>query len=169
MTPNPLPNSVPAGTPPILLEEHRLINIAREIAMDILPLEEVLRINGINAEKWAELGENPRFQGILDAEIADFRSALKTSDRVKLKAAAAVEEWLPELYARINDPREPLNAKIEGAKLLAKLGGVGEKLTTDSNNDRITITINMGAKEPIVVSAINTNVIDGAATEIVDS
>ena len=141
--------------------EKELISIAREIAIDILPLEKVLEINSISPEEWADLQRNTRFMQLLEGEIAAFRGALNTSDRVKMKSAAAIEEWLPELYARINDPKEPLNAKIEGAKLLARLGGVGEKAIDASSGERVSITINMGNSAPVSVSAVTTKVIDG--------
>lgn len=141
-----------------------LVKLAREIAMDIQPFETILKLYSIDAETWARLRENPRFQAVLASEVETWQSALNIHERVKAKAAAMFEEWLPELNNRLHDQEEALPAKVEAGKLLAKIAdmeparglpGVG------GGGERFTVTINLGADvAPIKIEKENPKVIE---------
>ena len=60
----------------------------------------------------------PRFQALLETETAQWNGALNTQERVKIKASAMIEEWLPEAHERMHDRGESLNAKTELGKLI---------------------------------------------------
>lgn len=128
-------------------DETKLIRLARDIAVDMQPVDVLLDAYGISPDQFAQIATNQRFIDLLTAERTAWLSALNTHERVKLKAGALVEEWLPELYARMNDPKEPLNAKVEAGKLAARLAGMG--LTTANveggGGERFSININLGA------------------------
>ena len=85
-----------------------------------------------------------------------------------------LEEWLPELYARMNDPRENLLAKIKGGELIARLAEMGQRNAGDNAGmvDRVSITINLGADKKLEFNkALPPKVIDNeefAPTEDVD-
>jgi hypothetical protein len=122
-----------------------LLKLAREIAQDIHELDDILAHHNINQANWEQLQQNPRFISYLESETASWNAALNTQERVRIKAAAAVEEWLPELYARVHDAGENLSAKVEAGKLLRDLagfskGGVGMEAT----GERFSVTINLG-------------------------
>lgn len=122
-----------------------LVKLAREIAMDIQPLETILKQHGISPEKWEELQRNGKFQILLTSESEAWGTALNTHERVKLKAAAMLEEWLPELNNRLHDPDEALPAKIEGGKMIAKIAGMGAPGQVEgAGPERFTVTINLG-------------------------
>jgi hypothetical protein len=147
-------------------EDVTLLKLAREIAMEIFPLDAILKNNQIDLEKWQNIQDTPRFQNYLDSELQAWSSALNTHDRVKLKSAALVEEWLPELYARLHDRGESLSAKIEGGKLARDLAGMGGKITHgDGSGERFTVTINLGADNQLKFENTAT-VIDATATEL---
>lgn len=122
-----------------------LVKLAREIAMDIYPLETILKQYSITPEKWDELQLNGKFKILLESECAAWSTALNTHERVKLKAAAMMEEWLPELNNRMHDPDENLPAKIEAGKMLSKIAGMGLPGQVEgSTPERFTVTINLG-------------------------
>lgn len=123
-----------------------LVQVAREIAMNIQSIETILEAHQINNETWNKIKVTPRFNQILEAESAAWNSAINTHERVKLKSAALVEDWLPEAYARMNDPTENLNSKTELGKLVARLAGMGlsNANITDGSGERFSITINLG-------------------------
>lgn len=129
------------------LNDSKLVSLAREIAMDIAPLETILEGASITPEQWEIISQSGRFKSLLAAEAEAWNTALNTHERVKLKAAAMMEEWLPELNSRLHDRGENLTAKIEGGKLLAKIASVGERVMGDGDGggERFSVTINLGA------------------------
>lgn len=122
-----------------------ILRLAREVAMDIHPIRDVLKAHSVSEEQWQEIQNTSRFQHYLSEARAQWETALNTAERVKVKAMAILEEWLVELDARIHDPKENLTAKLEGGKLLAKLGGLGEKeLNNAMLGERFKLVINIG-------------------------
>ncbi|TXH19342.1 MAG: hypothetical protein E6R03_00615 [Hyphomicrobiaceae bacterium] len=123
----------------------QLVKLAREIAMDILPLETILKNHAISNDRWEELQRNGKFKFLLESECEAWNTALNTHERVKLKAAAMIEEWLPELNNRLHDHDEALPAKIEGAKMLTRVAGMGLPGQVEGGTpERFTVTINLG-------------------------
>jgi hypothetical protein len=134
-----------ATTPPRITEV-TLLKLAREIAVDIQPLETILEVHQIPFETWLEIKQSGRFLQLLNEAAEAWNTALNAQERVKLKAAAMLEEWLPELNNRMHDRNESLPAKIEGAKLVAKIAGVGERAAIEGSvGERFSVTINLGS------------------------
>lgn len=126
--------------------EIEMVKLAREIALGIQPLAEILDRHGVDDTKWAKLVKSKRFSEILTSEIQAWESATNTSSRVKVKAGTMLEEWLPELYARMQDKSEPLMAKIKAGELISRLAGFGEAAAKVIDPaDRVSITINLGS------------------------
>lgn len=123
-----------------------LVKLARELAMEIHPLEDILKAHQIEPELWGIIQENHRFQALLDTETAQWNGALNTSERVKIKAAALIEEWLPEANMRVHDKHEPLSAKTDLAKLIRDLAGFSRSgMSVENGGERFSVTINLGA------------------------
>jgi len=142
--------ALPADYPTIpvgVYDDIKLVKLAREIAMGIKDLPDVLFDNSLTQLEFESIQRLPHFNKMLAAEIAAWGSATNTSERVKLKAGAMIEEYLPELYARLNDRDEPLMGKIKAMELISKMAGYG---TTDipqegKPGDRVHVIINLGA------------------------
>jgi hypothetical protein len=128
------------SVPPVIL-----LKIAREIAADIRPVEDILKLHGISDEQWEHLQTEPRFLNLLRSAVIEWQAVGNTADRVRVKTLAFTEEALPELYARLHDPKEPLSAKVELFKTIAKIGGVGERAGDAGGGQRMIVTINLGA------------------------
>jgi hypothetical protein len=126
--------------------EVTLLKLAREIAMDIQPLDTILEAHQITRDQWESISKTPHFLRLLGSEAETWNTALNTHERVKLKAAAMIEEWLPELNNRMHDKLEGLPAKIEGGKLLTKIAGMGERVIGSEGvaGERFVVTINLG-------------------------
>lgn len=131
-----------------------MVKLAREIAMDIQPIEAILKHYEIDQKRWDELLRNSRFKALLASESEAWNAALNTHERVKLKAAAMLEEWLPELNNRLHDRQENLPAKIEGGKILKSIAGFdGRQADVGLGGEKFTVTINLGAATaPIEIS-----------------
>lgn len=149
-----MPKTVtPAGNPPSVslvaatqnLGDTDLLRLAREIAMDVRPIEQILEIMEISEDRFDEIRAIPRFQSYLKAALEEWNSATNTSERVKIKSLAFVEEALPEFYARAHDPKESLLHKTEVLKTIARFAGLGAQVQHGSVGEKMTVTINLGA------------------------
>lgn len=96
--------------------------LAREIAMDIFEIKDLLRVHQLTDEEWMQIQENPRFKLMLADMMREWNATTSTIDRVRIKAATGVESVI-EIYIRaIADPTIPLNQRVEAGKFLARLG-----------------------------------------------
>lgn len=139
-----------------------MLKLAREIAMDIQPIEDILKHHQVTDGQWEEIQQNPRFKNYLRGAVEEWQSATNTSERVKLKSMAFVEEALPEFFARAHDPKEPLAAKTEVLKTIAKFAGVGGSVDGALTGEKMIVTINLGADQQLRIERdVTPQVIDG--------
>lgn len=138
-----------------------LVQLSREIAMDIHPLETILANHEIAQTRWEEIRRMPRFEQLLRAQVEEWNSALNTAERVKLKALSCVEEAMPEFFARMHDPKEALPAKVRALEVFGNLAGLGKGVVAGGGGgEKFSVTINLGADQQIKVSA--PAIIDGS-------
>jgi hypothetical protein len=133
----PPPSVIPAGaasartdvarvTPPLdFSAESRLIRLARELAMEMRSVDQILADYGVGPPEWERLQRSPWFQQTMTAEMAQWNAAGSTHDRVRVKSAVLVEEYLVEANARLRDPEETLSSKVELFKTLARIANLG--------------------------------------------
>ena len=128
-------------------EDAFLVSLAREVAINIRPIEDVLKVYGLSFAQWDALKDTQRFNDLVDQHLVEWESAKNTHERTKVKAAVMVESWLPEAWARMHDQTETLNSKTELAKLVTRIAGMGLDRTLDAGagGEKITVTINLGA------------------------
>lgn len=137
------------------------LKLAREIAMDMRPLDDILSANGIEQPRWDDIRNAPSFQKLLQSEIEAWESATNTPERVRLKSMAFVEEALPEFFARAHDPKEPLSSKIEVLKTVSKFAGMGGPAEGVAAGEKLTVTINLGADHSLKIEKdVTSKVID---------
>ena len=126
--------------------EVTLVRLARELAIGILPLKTILESHQIDQNIWETIQKHPRFLQVLEAETVAWSSALNTHERVKLKTAAMIEEWLPEAYMKMHDANETLNSKTELGKLIRDLAGFTKQgVGVEATGEKFSVTINLGA------------------------
>ena len=133
----------------------QLASLAREVAMDIKTFDSVLLTYKLSNAQYEYLKEyNDFFKAALHSCAIEWHSALTTPERIKIEAAAALEDAMPQLSARMVNAAEGLPGVTEVAKLFAKIAGVGERETGQSApGERFTISINLGGDEKLVVSS----------------
>lgn len=130
------------------------VQLAREIAMDIHPLEQILKNHEIGAARWEEIRTNPRFQALLLRQMEEWNSALNTGERVKLKALSCIEEALPEFYGRMHNPNETLPAKVKALEVFAQIAGIGKNAQgAGPSGEKFSVVINMGDDKKLTISA----------------
>ena len=132
-----------------------LAQLARDIAMDIKEHHVVLSAHGLTQAQYDYLEANNEFYvAALKAACIEWHAPLSTQERIKLGAAAILEDSLPGLGSRMQNAREQLSGVIEAAKLFAKVAGVGERDTgTAAPGERFTINIDLGSDQKVVVSS----------------
>lgn len=145
------------------VDEVTLLQLAREIAKDIQPIETVLERFNIGPSLWREISEMPAFTARLQSEKEAWDAATNTQERVKLKSLSVWEEALPEFFERMHDPREPLIAKAKVLEVIGKAGGVfATEREGGGGGDGVKITINLGADKTITFEKdITPQVIEG--------
>jgi hypothetical protein len=117
--------------------------LAREIAMDIFPLEQLLELHRLTNDDWAKIQANPKFGEMVQQMVTDWAAATNTGERVRIKAATGLESTL-EIYIRaILDDSIPLNQRVEAGKFLARLGELDGQRGADSG-DGFHVTLNIG-------------------------
>ena len=129
-------------------------HLARNIAIDIQPIETILANAGIDAEKFETLRATALFQNMLSEEAQNWSSAPNVGERVRLKYLTIVEEAAPDMFHSLVDAKNPLSHRSDLLKTMAKLAGLGESKTNAAGSDaggRIKITINMGAERSVQV------------------
>ena len=121
-----------------------LAALAREIAMDIYPLAQIIELHRLNDEEWQRIQENPKFKAMLNEMVTDWNSTASTKERVKLKSATGLESIL-EVYIRdIADPDIPLAQRVEAGKFLARLGEMDGQHIGSGGGGGFSITLNIG-------------------------
>lgn len=122
-----------------------LARLAREISMDICELPVILKKFNLTVEQFTVIEQIPFFKNVLEAAIKDWSSSLNTHERMKIEAAAILEEGLPILGARMKNKDETFAAATEAGKLFAKIAGLGEvSRDAPAPGERFTISINLG-------------------------
>jgi hypothetical protein len=127
------------------ISDQLLIKLAREIAMGIRNLDSILENAGVGQELWATIQNNSRFQRLLQSASEEWNGVLNTHERVKLKSSAIIEEWLPEAFVRMHDRAESLGQKVELAKTISRLAGMGlDKASIEGAGEKFSLVINIG-------------------------
>lgn len=136
-------------------DEMIFVQLAREIAMDIHPLTDILKNHEIDTVRWEAIKLNARFQALLLAQVEEWNSALNTGERVKLKALACIEEAMPEFYARMHDRQENLPAKVKALEVFTQIAGITKngQGAAIGGGEKFSVTINLGADKQLTITA----------------
>lgn len=146
------PQSMTAGKLPASFEENTLmLKLARELAIDMQPVEKIQEHLGLTNAQLERFKVHPEFLRYLHDAMSEWNSAASTPERVKLKSMHFVEEALPELFARAHDPREPLSAKVTLIQTIAKLGGMGGTADGVVSGEKLSVIINLGGDQSLRV------------------
>jgi hypothetical protein len=132
-----------------------LSKLARELAMDIKEEAVVLKEFNLDNTQFEFLKEhNDFFRETFAAACKEWHAPLSTQDRIKVEAAAILEDSLLGLGARMQNKAEGLPGVIEAAKLFAKVAGVGERADGGAApGERFSINIDLGGDQKITVSS----------------
>lgn len=153
-----------------MANDHEIVlnvaKLAREIAMDVLPVQDLLTLNHISDEEWCRIQDDPKFQVMLKDMVLEWNSASNTRQRIKIKAQTAIEVLMDTLFREVIKGEAPLTQKVDAVRQLARLGELeGAQVGGGQAGDRVSIVINMGAPqapaEPITIDVTPNQSVDG--------
>lgn len=129
-------------------QERSIVNLARlarDLAQDILEPDQIRKVHDLSQEQFERVLQEPAFQKMLREMIVDWNSASGTAERVKVKAATAVEVALDSFFQDVCDRSIPLAQRTDALKALMKLGELGEKeALLGTLGGGVSISINLG-------------------------
>ena len=119
--------------------------LAREVAMDILPIAQILQLHQLSEEDWARIQGHKVYQETVAGLVREWESATNVRERVKIKAATGLELQLEVYVSEISDTAIPLAQRVEAGKFLARLGELdGNRDVMGAGGSAFSISINIG-------------------------
>lgn len=141
---------------PLLDRDGEMRRVARELAMNLIPIERVLETTGVSYEEFQRWQTMPRFQHYYQQFKEEWDRADNTTERTKIKAGLVMEDFMEEAYLTMHDKKQPLNHRVELAKLVAKVAGLGEpKVALGNGGDGkggFSLTINISQSERVQIT-----------------
>lgn len=135
-------SSLPAE--PRELSEVLLRSLARELAIDILPVETIVKNHQITQKQLQEYLKLHSFRAMVMEQKQIWGAATNTAERVKLKYLSALEMSADLLYARMVDPQGSLAAQVELMKAMMRGAEIGTNAGAGGpTGEKVSITINM--------------------------
>ena len=139
-----LPAVVPA------LDQTHLIQLAKEVAVDLRDLTDILADYKLTEEQFNRIKESSMFKRVYDATIIEWNSADSIHKRLGIISAMYLEENLPTLAARMVRNDEDLTKTIAAGRLLADLAGISKSgAAAGTVGEKFTININLGGDDKI--------------------
>ena len=120
--------------------------LAREVAMDIFPIHDIVALHRLTDDEWQRVQRNPKFNQMVADMAAEWNSAANTRERVRIKAATGLESILETYIRDITDPSIPLNQRVEAGKFLARVGELDntQQILGGGGGSGFHITLNIG-------------------------
>lgn len=140
-----------------------MVSLAREIAQDIFPLEDILIRHGFehgtNDPAWADLQARPEWAKTLQQQILEWNAADSTKKRIMLKSQAALEAALPSVFSLSVDPNEKALDRLKAVELLGKFGSVGADKESTGGGGGFSLKINLSTGQQVKVIDENGNAV----------
>lgn len=121
--------------------------------MNLKPRSDILIEYKLSQVQYDFLEENNEYyRNALAAACKEWHAPLSTAERIKVEAAAILEDSMLGLGARMQNKAEGLPGVIEAAKFFGKLAGVGERENGPSApGERFTINIDLGGDTKVSI------------------
>jgi hypothetical protein len=131
-----------------------LSQLAREMAMNLKPKDHIIHDYKLSQVQYDFLeAHNEFYREAFRAACAEWHAPMSTQERIKVEAAAILEDSLLGIGARMQNKGEGLPGVIEAAKLFAKIAEVGERGSgSPSGGERVTINIDLGGDTKVSVA-----------------
>lgn len=124
-----------------------------DLVSNMRPKADVLAQYGLTINDLAAKAQNTFWAHAYRETEKIWKSELSTAQRIRLKAAYLLEDSLIPLHRIITSDQMPVSAKLNAIEQLTKISTVSNVPKADGNSEKHSITINIGGKPPLVVTA----------------
>ena len=147
----------------VLDDERRLRELANGMAKDVEDTDKLLTRLGFTREDYNELVETRKFKAMLTEAASEWEGANNTRKRIELKAAINVEHALPDFYAAMINPNEPLSSRVKALEVVARIGKLGNpEVQAAGGGQFFKLEINLdGHRETLTMGAIPSSALSG--------
>lgn len=131
-----------------------LSKLAMDVAMNIKQMPVILSENKLTQQQYDFLETyNEFYRNALTEACRQWHAPLSVQERLKVEAAAILEDSLLGLGARMQNRAEGLPGVIEAAKFFAKVAGAGEQAGGNiPTGERFVINIDLGGDQKVSVA-----------------
>jgi hypothetical protein len=145
----------PTPQAPAELLAYDFAALAREIAMDIFELKDILYVHKLTDTEWQKIQANPKFQEMVASMTAEWNSAANTKERIRIKSSTGLEAVLETYINDIRDTTIPLGQRVEAGKFLAKIGEIDTAniIGGAAGGSGFSVTLNIGTSQVQVRNA----------------
>jgi len=152
--------------PPPVNVELLTSRLAREVARDLIPIEQICERYRIDDDTYQRILRHPMFQQRLQEELDIWGASTPRAitERISAKAATMIEESIIEVYELIHDKNQPMVAKIKALEWASRLAGVGQQESKDLlPGERVRFNIFIGDKKIEFDKEVPAKTIEGSA------
>lgn len=154
-------------TKELALDETRLMRLAYEIAREIYPLQTILEAYGITSEIYNDfIRQHPVFLRHWKEGCELWHATTNVATRSRVKAGFVFESFLEEAGRLMHDPLQPMAPKVDMAKFLASVGEIVKEKGAVRTGDHVTVNINLGAGQNVVIDKKIRPELEGNFTEV---
>src|SRR5277367_1631992 len=127
------------------LDATKMASLAKEMAWNIQAPADIMAAYHITQQQFDyHILPHVFYKKAFDIHLQEWMAASSTVKRLSVKSAAALEDALPTIAARMTDKKELLSGVIETAKFFAKVSGAGEQSKEYAAGEKFSININLG-------------------------
>lgn len=141
---------------PLLDRDNDMRRVARELAMELVPIDKILESCNVGREEFERWQKMPQFITYYRQFKEEWHAASNAIERTKIKAGLVMEDFMEEAYRNLHDKRNPLNQRTELGKLVAKIAGMGEPKVAIGNGGGggggFSLSINITQTERVSIS-----------------
>lgn len=122
----------------LALDDAMISRVAREIARDIYPPQEIRVRYKLTEEEFDRITTSSFFQIRLKEEVELWNATdpMAIARRIGTKSATMVEECLVEVYALIHDRTQPMAPKIAALQWASRLAGFTDNPSVKNSADQ---------------------------------
>ena len=120
--------------------------LAREIAMDIFPLAQILELHRLDDAEWLRISENTRFQSMLEAWCASGTAPPTPGSGCASRRQPGWRACWKPISTKSPTQDIPLTQRVEAGKFLARLGELDGNISGELG-EKFSITLNIGDRQ----------------------
>ena len=129
-------------------------SLAAELAVELLPVEEILKRFDLTAGQLRVMLKDPQFRSMIKQFRQEWHEAANAKERIRLKASLMVEDNLLELHALFNSIDVNPTSRLEAFKQMTQLADVLPSKESTYSGPKFNLTLNLGqGAEPVTIDA----------------